>query len=91
MMWDNWIILGVSVILHMLRYSIIAMSPILGSPPLFFRLSVKANTKGILVTRVATRQVQPGDFVSPIPTNMPVFFILHIPYNIPYVLVLIRN
>ena len=40
---------------------------------LLLKKTRKVNRKGIYVTRVATVQVQPVEFVSPIPTNMPVF------------------
>ena len=53
----------------MLRERSIAMTLICGS---LFKLAIKANINMISLIRLPTAQVQPREFVSPIPTNMPV-------------------
>ena len=67
------------------------MSQILGK--LFLKFSIKANINGIFFTHVATLQVQPGEFVSPIPKNMPVFqpCTFHIIFLILWFLLAIDN
>ena len=69
-MLNGWIILALGAISHILRESSIAMSKIWVY--LLKKLCRKSNIKGISITHVATVQVQPGEFVSPIRTNMPV-------------------
>ena len=61
---------ALGIIIHVLRERIIFMSPIWGS---FLKLTRKSNLKGISVACVVINQVQPREFVSPNPTNMPVF------------------